>query len=284
MTRVTDSAGRTEVSLPSSLDAEILEVWDEVADLTLAEALERFTAGLTIVPHPWAKRYPALPEGTRLDPATALRLALLALGELPTRDLRGYAGRIERQPAHRAYALLSDAFFLTEHLEALPRDLRWLVVDAVIDGAYLDSRVNGMQMATGWVATAQRIDTRAGEDIDAVLPRMWRLAEEGFGADGYNDGSYDYTFDDLAEAAHDPLEAAELRLAHGLMDYAATPWDPRSQDLLRTALEGAQSRGIDIQGVCAACTPIIGTYFAGTLPRSIEHLARLLAEPQIDAT
>lgn len=260
------------MQLPASLDDAITRIWDEVDGLTLEQALRRFTAGLVLVPHAWSKRYQTLAEGTVLTPEQGLRLALLSLGELPCTDRRSYEGRIEGQPWHRAYALLADGFRQAERLAELDDDLRWLVVDAVLDGCELDTRVNGMQEATGWVSAASRIDRERGLGLQPTIHRMWQLAARGFEADGYDDGSYELTFDDLADHVQDAKPAAELRLLHAFLDYASTPWVDYEREQLRVALERAETLGIDIGHVRAVCVPIVGSFFDGELPLSVEAL------------
>lgn len=265
------SASALAFELPDALTDAITEVWAELEALevtTLSAALEHVCAGLTIVPHPWAKRRIVLADHMVLEPGQALRLALLTLGELELPERRSYEGRVEHQPWFRAYQLLSSAYRDAGRLAALGRPLRWLVVDAVLDGCELDGCTNAMQEATGWLWTSWRIDRDAGLDIEPTLARMWRLAERGFSGDGYDDGSFELTFDQLADEVHDTRFAAELRTVHALMDYASFPWQAYERAQLREALSRARDLGLDLDALRELCRPVIGTYFDGELPLS----------------
>ncbi len=97
---------------------------------------------------------------------------------------------------------------------------------------------------------------------------MWLLAERGFAADGYDDGSYELSFAALADDLErdDPGFAAQLRLVHAFMDYAATPWEDYDRAQLRAALRVAVELELDIEGLRGLCLPIIGDYYKGELP------------------
>jgi len=263
------AAPRDTHELSEGLRDDIFEVWAEVEALdppTLATAYERFVADLTLVPHTWSKHHISLAEGTRLAPATMLRLALLCLDELGTSDRRSYAGRVEGQPWFRAYELLSEATNINRQLAELDRPLRWLVVDALLECCDADSRVNPMQQATGVLWTSWQIERNAGLDMEPTMARTWTLARRGFERDGYDDGSYEFSFADLAGDAGESVLAAQLALVHAFMRYATTPSSAHDRRLLRDALAEAETLELDIKGLRALCLPVIASFLDVELP------------------
>lgn len=238
------------VAIADELEPIVLDAWALVEQRTLGEALELLTSG-------------ELADEVRL-----VRLALVALGELPTSDSRTFADA-RRQPWYHAYERLLAAYRERDRFARLSTAAAWLVVDALIDAGASDTSHNSEQAASGHLWS---MVTRAGSDPRDVERRLIALAAAAFEADGYDTGAMDFDLSQLADHVADPKWKRVLRLRHAYLSFATEPSCARRRGQLHDAIADAVAHGVQIEAVRAECAGTIGGWPCEPLPAGLDEL------------